>query len=181
MNHSFAVLAALVAAGFVSGVAQAADPASQDVALPVTPGQSVVVEWTGTALPGVSGIGTTGGIVDAPIPCLDGGIEDTHIINLTVPEGAYADLTVTAEFHIEWAEGTPDPVGLFTDPDLVLADEPTGNLDERTAGQVQALMLDLNRRLGTAFLVVTHDSAFAEQCQRVLSLHEGRLASVADI
>ncbi|MEC9362312.1 MAG: M36 family metallopeptidase [Pseudomonadota bacterium] len=121
MNHSFAVLAALVAAGFVSGVAQAADPASQDVALPVTPGQSVVVEWTGTALPGVSGIGTTGGIVDAPIPCLDGGIEDTHIINLTVPEGAYADLTVTAEFHIEWAEGTPDPVGLFTDPDLVLA------------------------------------------------------------
>jgi lipoprotein-releasing system ATP-binding protein len=59
----------------------------------------------------------------------------------------------------------------------VLADEPTGNLDERTAASVQALMQDLNERLGIAFLIVTHDNEFASRCQRVLTLHEGRLSS----
>jgi lipoprotein-releasing system ATP-binding protein len=66
---------------------------------------------------------------------------------------------------------------LVTSPALVLADEPTGNLDERTAASVQALMQDLNERLGIAFLIVTHDNEFASRCQRVLTLHEGRLSS----
>lgn len=113
-------LAAIAVLGLVSAAASASDPASHDVTLPVTPGQTVVLEWTGTALPGTSGIGTTGGAADAAVPCIDGGVDDSHLINLTVPEGADA-VTVFAEFHVEWTEGAPDPSGTFTDPDLVLA------------------------------------------------------------
>lgn len=68
---------------------------------------------------------------------------------------------------------------LVTDPALVLADEPTGNLDERTADQVQDLMLELNQRLGTAFLVVTHDHRVAARCHTCHELHEGLLRPVA--
>jgi lipoprotein-releasing system ATP-binding protein len=64
---------------------------------------------------------------------------------------------------------------LVTNPRVVLADEPTGNLDERTADQVQALMMELNEELGTAFLVVTHDTDFSRRCKRRLTLHDGRL------
>ena len=64
---------------------------------------------------------------------------------------------------------------LVTDPALVLADEPTGNLDERTADQVQDLMLELNQRLGTAFLLVTHNHHFASRCHTRHELHDGLL------
>ena len=67
---------------------------------------------------------------------------------------------------------------LATDPALVLADEPTGNLDERTADQVQELMLDLNRRLGTALLIVTHDHRIAGRCHTRHELHEGLLRTL---
>lgn len=66
---------------------------------------------------------------------------------------------------------------LVTEPALVLADEPTGNLDERTAASVQEMMQELNDSLGIAFLIVTHDNEFAARCQRVLTLHEGRLST----
>jgi putative ABC transport system ATP-binding protein len=62
---------------------------------------------------------------------------------------------------------------LANQPTIVLADEPTGNLDSQSGGEIIALMHQLNRELGTTFIVVTHDSAVARQTDRILIMRDG--------
>lgn len=65
-----------------------------------------------------------------------------------------------------------------TRPRLLLADEPTGNLDRATGEKVAELMFALNAEQGTTLVMVTHDLALAHRCQRVLQLVEGRLQAL---
>ncbi|MCH9847274.1 MAG: ATP-binding cassette domain-containing protein [Betaproteobacteria bacterium] len=60
-------------------------------------------------------------------------------------------------------------------PQLLMADEPTGSLDFATGSAVMALMFELNREVGTSLLLVTHDPAIAERCQRKLTLQAGQV------
>ena len=62
-----------------------------------------------------------------------------------------------------------------TEPAVLFADEPTGNLDSRTGETIMELMFDLNRKSSTTLVLVTHDNSLAERCDRVLSLDAARL------
>ena len=64
-----------------------------------------------------------------------------------------------------------------TEPAVLFADEPTGNLDTRTGERIMELMFELNRSSSTTLVLVTHDSGLAERCDRVLALDTGRLVS----
>jgi putative ABC transport system ATP-binding protein len=66
---------------------------------------------------------------------------------------------------------------LAPDPAIIVADEPTGNLDETTGAEIIELLFRGHRRHGTTLVLVTHDAALAARCDRVLHMHSGRLDS----
>ncbi|HXG41577.1 MAG TPA: ABC transporter ATP-binding protein [Dehalococcoidia bacterium] len=66
---------------------------------------------------------------------------------------------------------------LVSRPAIVLADEPTGELDTHTAAQVMELVQRLNRETGQTFIIVTHDPAIAQRCRRVVRMEDGRIVS----
>jgi ABC-type lipoprotein export system ATPase subunit len=62
-------------------------------------------------------------------------------------------------------------------PPVLLADEPTGNLDSSTGADILALITDLHTRLGATVLIVTHDPHVARSCQRTIALRDGHVVS----
>ncbi len=67
---------------------------------------------------------------------------------------------------------------LVTQPQVIFADEPTGNLDGETAHEIEQLLFQMNRELGTTLVLVTHDAKLAQQCQRQIHLDDGRIEEV---
>ena len=68
-----------------------------------------------------------------------------------------------------------------SEPAVLFADEPTGNLDSRTGANIMELMFELNRNSSTTLILVTHDQSLAERCDRILSLDVGKLVSDARV
>lgn len=64
---------------------------------------------------------------------------------------------------------------LVNDPAIIMADEPTGNLDSKVGKEIMSLLLNLNKDIGTTLIIVTHDPKIAEQTQRVIRLRDGEL------
>ena len=65
-----------------------------------------------------------------------------------------------------------------TEPRVLFADEPTGNLDSETGDKVVELMFSLREQLGTAVVLVTHDDSLAQRCDRILRMSNGQLEAV---
>ena len=64
---------------------------------------------------------------------------------------------------------------IVNNPAIIMADEPTGNLDSKVGREIMSLLLNLNKESGTTLIIVTHDSNIAEQTQRVIRLRDGEL------
>jgi putative ABC transport system ATP-binding protein len=64
---------------------------------------------------------------------------------------------------------------IVNDPAIIMADEPTGNLDSKVGKEIMSLLLNLNKERGTTLIIVTHDPKIAEQTQRVIRLRDGEL------
>jgi len=69
---------------------------------------------------------------------------------------------------------------LSTSPSLILADEPTGNLDQATGAAVMDLLFELKERTGATLLLITHDSDLAKRCDRIVSLADGKIVEDSD-
>ncbi|MCL5255951.1 MAG: ATP-binding cassette domain-containing protein, partial [Gammaproteobacteria bacterium] len=66
-------------------------------------------------------------------------------------------------------------------PQILFADEPTGNLDRKTGGLIEDLLFELNREFGTTLIMVTHDEKLAQKCDRILRIEDGRILEQADV
>ncbi len=67
---------------------------------------------------------------------------------------------------------------LINDPRIVFCDEPTGNLDEKTSGQIHDLLWKVNRNTGATFVIVTHNEELASHCHRIAHMHEGKVSDI---
>ncbi len=91
----------------------------------------------------------------------------------------------TSHFPAQLSGGEQQRVALARalapQPKLILADEPTGNLDGKTGGQIVELLFELHKRRGTTLVLVTHDNSLAERCERTIRMADGQiLASTAE-
>jgi len=66
-----------------------------------------------------------------------------------------------------------------TNPSILMADEPTGNLDSKSGKEIMELILSLNRDRGTTIIIVTHDPGVAAQTQRIIHLSDGQLEQIS--
>lgn len=117
------------------------------------------------------------------MPLLVGGRKEREAASLA--DAALADVGLAARAAHRAGElsgGEQQRVGLaralVNRPSVLMADEPTGNLDEKTAGAVFALLQDLHRQHGLTSILVTHNLPFARRCSRILRLHDGALEPV---
>lgn len=69
---------------------------------------------------------------------------------------------------------------LVNDPAIVMADEPTGNLDSKVGQEIMDLLLNLNKESGTTLVIITHDPKVAAQAQRIIRIHDGRVQEEAE-
>ena len=66
---------------------------------------------------------------------------------------------------------------LFTSPEMILADEPTGNLDSKNSAEIMGLLRHSNREFGQTMIIITHDENIALQCDRIITITDGRIIS----